>query len=87
VSGSIAVLNSLLLRAAQALTASCSDQERQRCAEAGMAGLHPKPIRLDTLKVRAMLLLVDNARRRVLWFVTATAYFCAYSLLAISDAR
>ena len=33
-----------------ALTASCSDEERARCAEAGMAGLIPKPIKLDVLK-------------------------------------
>ena len=33
-----------------ALTASCSDEERARCAEAGMADLIPKPIKLDVLK-------------------------------------
>ena len=33
-----------------ALTASCSDEERTRCAEAGMVGLIPKPIRIDGLK-------------------------------------
>jgi CheY-like chemotaxis protein len=34
----------------QALTASCSEQERQRCAAAGMAELMPKPVRLDSLR-------------------------------------
>ena len=33
-----------------ALTASCSDEERARCAEAGMAGLIPKPIKLELLR-------------------------------------
>lgn len=33
-----------------ALTASCSDEERARCAEAGMVGLIPKPIKLELLK-------------------------------------
>jgi len=35
---------------AQALTASCSVQERQRCAAAGMAELVPKPVKLDSLR-------------------------------------
>jgi CheY-like chemotaxis protein len=34
---------------AQALTASCSAEERTRCAEAGCVQLLPKPIRLDAL--------------------------------------
>ena len=34
----------------QALTASCSMEERGRCRDAGMQDLLPKPIRLDTLK-------------------------------------
>jgi CheY-like chemotaxis protein len=34
----------------QALTASCSEQERQRCAAAGMAELMAKPVRLDSLR-------------------------------------
>jgi CheY-like chemotaxis protein len=33
-----------------ALTASCSDEERARCAEAGMSGLIPKPIKVELLK-------------------------------------
>lgn len=33
-----------------ALTASCSDEERARCAEAGMVDLIPKPIKLEGLK-------------------------------------
>ena len=36
---------------AQALTASCSDEERARCTQAGMAELLPKPI--TVLKVQA----------------------------------
>jgi two-component system capsular synthesis sensor histidine kinase RcsC len=33
-----------------ALTASCSDEERARCAEAGMVDLIAKPIRIDGLE-------------------------------------
>jgi CheY-like chemotaxis protein len=33
-----------------ALTASCSDEERARCAEAGMLDLITKPIKVDGLK-------------------------------------
>ena len=33
-----------------ALTASCSDEERARCAEAGMLGLIPKPLKIELLK-------------------------------------
>ena len=35
---------------AQALTASCSAEERARCREAGMLDLIPKPIRIEMLK-------------------------------------
>ena len=41
---------------AQALTASCSDEERARCLSAGMVELMPKPIKLDALKARQLLL-------------------------------
>ena len=41
----------LTMTTAQALTASCSDEERARCAQAGMAELLPKPI--TVLKVQA----------------------------------
>lgn len=33
-----------------ALTASCSDEEKQRCVEAGLAGHLAKPIKLDLLQ-------------------------------------
>ena len=38
------------LTRAQALTASCSVQERQRCATAGMSELCPKPVKLESLR-------------------------------------
>jgi CheY-like chemotaxis protein len=38
----------------QALTASCSEEERARCAEAGMADLMPKPIQLAKLQASAV---------------------------------
>ncbi len=41
-------------RRIQALTASCSDEERARCADAGMAEMMPKPIKLDTLQARQL---------------------------------
>lgn len=34
----------------QALTASCSDDERERCRAAGLVGLLPKPIKLSSLQ-------------------------------------
>jgi CheY-like chemotaxis protein len=36
----------------QALTASCSEEERARCAQAGCVELLPKPIKLSSLEVR-----------------------------------
>ena len=33
-----------------ALTASCSENEKQRCAEAGMVGHVSKPVKLDVLQ-------------------------------------
>ena len=41
-----------------ALTASCSDEEKQRCAAAGMVGHVAKPVRLDVL--RALFLRYDD---------------------------
>lgn len=33
-----------------ALTASCSEEEKRRCAEAGMSGHISKPVKLDVLQ-------------------------------------
>jgi CheY-like chemotaxis protein len=42
--------------AVQALTASCSEEERTRCKNAGMQDLLPKPIKLAMLQARASAL-------------------------------
>jgi CheY-like chemotaxis protein len=46
----------------QALTASCSDEERARCAAAGMVELVSKPINL--VKVQARMCCVVARRPR-----------------------
>ncbi len=43
----------------QALTASCSDEERTRCADAGMSELMPKPIKLANLQARTFACVVS----------------------------
>ena len=45
----------------QALTASCSEEERARCAEAGMADLMPKPIQLAKLQASAVNVALCDA--------------------------
>ena len=36
--------------ATQALTASCGDDEKQRCADAGMVGHVAKPVKIEVLQ-------------------------------------
>ena len=45
-----------------ALTASCSDEEKQRCTEAGMAGHLAKPIKIELLQ--ALLLKCSSGSSR-----------------------
>jgi CheY-like chemotaxis protein len=45
----------------QALTASCSEEERARCANAGMADLMPKPIQLAKLQASAVNVALCDA--------------------------
>jgi CheY-like chemotaxis protein len=53
-----------LPRSTQALTASCSDEERARCAAAGMAELMPKPISVVKLQARCVHALPAARRLR-----------------------